>query len=103
MLFVNKFYQKIFKRRKAVKENTMPYVNENLPYASENDITRCIEIVRKELSKKNVIVNDNVLKEITEAIMGISYAKGGDYSEYIIQSFARTYIEYGQYKKFLNH
>lgn len=72
-----------------------------LPYATENDVIRCAEIVRKELSNKNVTVNDNVLKEITEDIMGISYAKGGDYSDNIIQSYARTYINYGFYKKFL--
>jgi hypothetical protein len=33
--------------------------------------------------------------------MNISYSKGGDYSDKIIQSFAETYVEKGFYKKFI--
>lgn len=71
-----------------------------LPYATGDDVIRCIEIVRKELANKDIVVDEDVLQEITEDIMGISYAKGGDYSDAIIQSFARTYIMYEMYKKF---
>ena len=33
--------------------------------------------------------------------MNISYSKGGDYSDTIIQRYAETYIEKGFYKEYL--
>lgn len=70
-------------------------------FAEQNDIFRCTEIVRDELTKKNIKVDEDVLNKITVDIMNISYSKGGDYSNEIIRSFAETYIEEGFYKKFL--
>lgn len=70
-------------------------------FSNQNDIMRCTEIVRKELLKYNVDVNDETLNKITVDIMNISYSKGGDYSNMIIQSFAETYVEEGFYKKFI--
>ncbi|GFI18156.1 hypothetical protein IMSAGC009_03328 [Lachnospiraceae bacterium] len=69
-------------------------------YAKLEDIDRCIIIVKHELNKRNIIVSENVLKEMTIDIMNISYSKGGDYSNEIVQSFARTYVEEGFYKKY---
>ena len=69
-------------------------------YAELEDIDRCIIIVKHELNKRNIIVSENVLKEMTIDIMNISYSKGGDYSNEIVKSFARTYVEEGFYKKY---
>mgnify|MGYP001119264671 FL=1 len=71
-------------------------------FSQGDDFSRCFEIVKKELQGKNIVVKDNILKRITEDIMNISYAKGGDYSREIIYSFANTYIERGLYKKYLS-
>ena len=65
------------------------------------DFGRCSKIVREKLQGKNIVVKDVELKRITEDIMNFSYAKGGDYSREIIDSFADTYIEHGLYKKYL--
>ena len=62
----------------------------------------CVKIIGNELTKKNIIVGDNVLKKIAGDIINISYSKGGDYSDEIIQSYAETYIEEGFYKKYLS-
>ncbi len=71
-------------------------------FSKRGDFNRCSEIVKKKLQRKNIDVNDAELKKITENIMNISYAKGGDYSREIIDSFADTYIEHGLYKKYLS-
>jgi hypothetical protein len=70
-------------------------------FADQKDILRCTEIIRDELNKKNINVDEKILNKITVDIMNISYSKGGDYSNDIIRSFAETYIEEEFYKKFL--
>lgn len=70
-------------------------------FANQNDILRCTEIVRKVLTINNLNVSDGVLNKIVIDVMEISYSKGGDYSDFIIQSFAETYIEEGFYKEFI--
>lgn len=70
-------------------------------FSKKDDFNRCSEIVKKKLQGKNIVVKDAELKRITEDIMNISYAKGGDYSREIIDSFADTYIEHGLYKSIL--
>lgn len=70
-------------------------------FTDSKDIRNCTEIVKKELLKNKVNVNDDILNKITLDVMNISYSKGGDYSEKIIQSFAETYVEEGFYKKFI--
>lgn len=70
-------------------------------FSKKDDFNRCSEIVKKKLQGKNIIVKNAELKRITEDIMNISYAKGGDYSREIIDSFADTYIEHGLYKSIL--
>lgn len=87
----------ISKVPKEPEENGLP------PYADYNDLKRCTEIVREELRNRDIIVNDDILKKITVDIMGISYAKGGGYSEAIMRSFAGTYIVTGLYNKFLTN
>ena len=58
-------------------------------FSSANDYKRCTEIVRKELSQRNICVSDDVLDKITEDVMNITYAKGGSYSYDIVQCFAK--------------
>lgn len=70
-------------------------------FANADDYKRCTEVVRKELSKRDVNVSNDVLGKITEDVMNITYAKGGGYSCDIVQCFAETYVEEGVYKKFL--
>lgn len=72
-----------------------------MAFIDSNDIRDCTEIVRKELLKINVNVNDEILNMITKDVMNISYSKGGDSFEKIIKSFAETYIKEGFYKKFI--
>lgn len=71
-------------------------------HTQEKDIKRCINIVRNELLKKNVYVDDNVLRDITIDIMNISESKGGGYSNAVIKSFSETYISEGFYRKFID-
>ena len=68
---------------------------------NDRDVRRCMAIVRNELIKKNISVTNNILEKITKDIMNISYSKGGDYSDTIIQRYAETYIEKGFYKEYL--
>ena len=70
-------------------------------FADQKDILRCTKIIRDELNKKNINVDEKILNKITVDIMNISYSKGGDYSNDIIRSFTETYIEEEFYKKFL--
>lgn len=74
---------------------------ENLPYANEDDIIRCIAIVKQELSNANLDIDNLVLRKITLDIMGISYAKGGGYSNYTIRKFAEVYIKQELYKSLI--
>ncbi|MBO5094752.1 MAG: hypothetical protein J6C33_10405 [Lachnospiraceae bacterium] len=70
-------------------------------FSNTEDVSRCVIIVRNELIKRNISVNDNILKKMTKDIMNISYSKGGDYSDEIVQSFVKTYVEEGFCKKYL--
>ena len=70
-------------------------------FAKREDVDRCAEIVRAELEKRDGKINNDILNKITEDIMNISYSKGGDYSDTIIQRYAETYIEKGFYKEYL--
>ena len=49
-------------------------------------------VVREILDSKAITVNDEQCQAITLEVMGISYAKGGDYSSEIIKSFAEGYL-----------
>ncbi|TCL56682.1 hypothetical protein EDD76_111176 [Kineothrix alysoides] len=70
-------------------------------FMDAKDIRNCTEIVKKELLKNNVNVGNDILNKITLDVMNISYSKGGDYSNKVMQSFAETYVEEGFYKKFI--
>jgi len=70
-------------------------------FYTEEDIKRCYKIVNNELRKHNIVLDEEVIKKITTDIMNISYSKGGDYSNDVIQSFAEAYIADRLYKKFI--
>lgn len=69
-------------------------------FAKREDVDRCAEIVRAELEKRDGKINNDILNKITEDIMNISYAKGGDFSEKIFRRFVETYVENGLHKKY---
>ncbi|WP_315103027.1 succinylglutamate-semialdehyde dehydrogenase [Capnocytophaga sputigena] len=50
-------------------------------------------IVREILDSKAITINEEYCQAITLEVMGISYAKGGDYSPEIIKSFAKSYLK----------
>lgn len=71
-------------------------------FVKDEDVNRCIDIVKNELNKKGIEVDSDILSKISEEIMNICYSKGGDYSNKIIQSFSETYVEEKLYLKYLN-
>ncbi|WP_423912872.1 succinylglutamate-semialdehyde dehydrogenase [Capnocytophaga gingivalis] len=63
------------------------------PYATAEDLQKCMVIVREILDSKAITINDEQCQAIALEVMGISYAKGGDYSPEIIKSFAEGYLK----------
>nr|WP_314289384.1 succinylglutamate-semialdehyde dehydrogenase [uncultured Capnocytophaga sp.] len=63
------------------------------PYATAEDLQKCMVIVREILDSKAITINDEQCQAITLEVMGISYAKGGDYSSEVIKSFAESYLK----------
>ena len=63
------------------------------PYATAEDLQKCMVIVREILDSKAININEEYCQAIALEVMGISYAKGGDYSSEIIKSFAKSYLK----------
>ena len=63
------------------------------PYATAEDLQKCMVIVREILDSKAITINEEYCQAIALEVMGISYAKGGDYSSEIIKSFAESYLK----------
>ncbi|WP_314918062.1 succinylglutamate-semialdehyde dehydrogenase [Capnocytophaga gingivalis] len=63
------------------------------PYATAEDLQKCMVIVRELLDSKAVTINEEHCQALALEVMGISYAKGGDYSPEIIKSFAEGYLK----------
>lgn len=63
------------------------------PYATTEDLQKCMVIVREILDSKAITINEEYCQAIALEVMGISYAKGGDYSPEIIKSFAKSYLK----------
>ena len=63
------------------------------PCATTEDLQKCMVVVREILDSKAIIVNDEQCQAITLEVMGISYAKGGDYCSETIKSFAEGYLK----------
>ena len=69
------------------------------PYATTEDLQKCMVIVREILDSKAITINDEQCQAIALEVMGISYAKGGDYSPEIIKSFTESYLKTSKYKE----
>ena len=69
------------------------------PYATIEDLQKCMVIVREILDSKAITINDEQCQAIALEVMGISYAKGGDYSPEIIKSFTESYLKTSKYKE----
>lgn len=63
------------------------------PYATAEDLQKCMVIVREILDSKAITINEEYCQAIALEVMGISYAKGGDYSPEVIKSFAESYLK----------
>ncbi|MBM0655930.1 succinylglutamate-semialdehyde dehydrogenase [Capnocytophaga genosp. AHN8471] len=69
------------------------------PYTTTEDLQKCMVIVREILDSKAITINDEQCQAIALEVMGISYAKGGDYSPEIIKSFTESYLKTSKYKE----
>ena len=69
------------------------------PYATTEDLQKCMVIVREILDNQAITINEEHCQAIALEVMGISYAKGGDYSSEIIKSFAESYLKTSKYKE----
>ena len=63
------------------------------PYATAEDLQKCMVIVREILDSKAISINEEHCQALALEVMGISYAKGGNYSPEIIKSFAKSYLK----------
>ena len=62
------------------------------PCATTEDLRKSMVVIREILANKAITINEEHSQAITLEVMGISYAKGGDYSSEIIKSFAEGYL-----------
>ena len=69
-----------------MKKITLP------PCATTEDLRKCMVVVREILDSKAITVSNEQCQAIALEVMGISYAKGGDYSPEIIKSFSEGYL-----------
>ena len=63
------------------------------PCATTEDLRKSMVVVREILDSKAITVSDEQCQAITLEVMGISYAKGGDYCSETIKSFAEGYLK----------
>ena len=68
------------------------------PYATAEDLQKCMVIVREILDNQAITIEEHC-QAIALEVMGISYAKGGDYSSEIIKSFTESYLKTSKYKE----
>jgi len=72
-------------------------------YAQKEDIERCNKIVEEELKRREIKVDEDIIKKITEDIMNISYSTGGDYSYDVLKSYTEEYFKEENYKKHIGN
>ena len=70
-----------------MKKITLP------PCATTEDLRKCMVVVQEILDSKAITINEEYCQALALEVMGISYAKGGDYSPEIIKSFAEGYLK----------
>ncbi|SHL52432.1 hypothetical protein SAMN02745136_05074 [Anaerocolumna jejuensis DSM 15929] len=70
-------------------------------FADSKDIRNCTEIVKKELLKNNVNVNDDILNKITLDVMNIFYSKAEIILIRLYKALLRHMLKKGFIKKFI--
>jgi len=82
------------REKQAIRNMKEKQMNITLPpYATAEDLQKCMVIVREILDSKAITINEEYCQALALEVMGISYAKGGDYSPEIIKSFAESYLK----------
>ena len=82
------------REKQAIRNMKEKQMNITLPpYATTEDLQKWMVIVREILDSKAITINEEYCQAIALEVMGISYAKGGDYSPEIIKSFAEGYLK----------
>ena len=82
------------REKQAIRNMKEKQMNITLPpYATAEDLQKCMVIVREILDSKAITINEEYCQAIALEVMGISYAKGGDYSPEIIKSFTESYLK----------
>ena len=86
------FWKEVYK---ATGHGEVPFLTKITlpPYATTEDLRKCMVVVQKILDSKAININDKQCQAIALEVMGISYAKGGDYSSETIKSFAESYLK----------
>ena len=63
------------------------------PCATTEDLRKNMVVIREILANKAIVIDEEYCQAIALEVMGISYAKAGDYSSEIIKSFAEGYLK----------
>ena len=63
------------------------------PYATAEDLRKSMGVIREILDSKAITINEEYYQVIALEVMGISYAKAGDYSSETIKSFVEGYLK----------
>ena len=63
------------------------------PCATTEDLGKSMVVIREILDNKAITINEEHCQAIALEVMGISYAKGGDYSSETIKSFVEGYLK----------
>ena len=80
---------------KATGHGEVPFLTKITlpPYATTEDLQKCMVVVREILDSKAITINEEYCQAIALEVMGISYTKGGDYSSETIKSFVEGYLK----------
>ena len=80
---------------KAIGHGEVPFLMKITlpPYATTEDLRKSMVIIREILANKAITINEEHCQAIALEVMGISYAKAGDYSSETIKSFVEGYLK----------
>jgi len=70
-------------------------------FANKEDVENCKIIVRKEICERSLFQLEDVIDDIVQEIMNITYSKGGDYKENTLTAFTKLYFDNEFYNKLL--
>ena len=63
------------------------------PSATTEDLRKNMVVIREILANKAIVIDEEYCQAIALEVMGISYAKAGDYSSETIKSFVEGYLK----------